>query len=265
MDLKPLGCYVSGGLIWFSPIINRIIRLTIPFLLAGALVGVIFWLYDDTTALQLGGLLLLYFLPPAGKETIIPAGIALGFPFQIICFSIVWIDIACCLFMIWNFELICKIPYLGNIIRYLIRRGELYLESHRWLEHLYFISLTLFVFFPLQGTGSVSGSIIGKILGLKSTEIFGAITIGSFFSSFLIGYSVYAIHEYLDVNIWYVLAGVLFIIIFIPVLMFGLHKTKTGSKIYNFVSGHLQQFRQYLKDSIMQIPGLSNLFERIFR
>ena len=61
MDIKPLGCYISGGLIWFSPVINRILRLTIPFLIAGALVGVLFWLYDDTTALQLGGLLLLYF------------------------------------------------------------------------------------------------------------------------------------------------------------------------------------------------------------
>jgi hypothetical protein len=53
MDLKPLGCTLSGGLIWFSPVVNRILRLTIPFLVAGALVGVIFWLYDDTTALQL--------------------------------------------------------------------------------------------------------------------------------------------------------------------------------------------------------------------
>ena len=235
MDIKPLGCYVSGGLIWFSPIINRIIRLTIPFLLAGALVGVIFWLYDDTTALQLGGLLLLYFIPPAGKETIIPAGIALGFPFQVICLSVVWVDIACCLFMIWNFELICNIPYLGNMIRYLIRKGELYLESHRWLEHLYFISLTLFVFFPLQGTGSVSGSVIGKILGLKSTEIFAAVTIGSFLSSFLIGYSVYALNEYLDVNAWYILAGILFIIIFVPVFMFGLFRTKNGHRIYKVI------------------------------
>jgi uncharacterized membrane protein len=247
MDIKPLGCYISGGLIWFSPVINRILRLTIPFLIAGALVGVLFWLYDDTTALQLGGLLLLYFIPPAGKESIIPAGIALGFPFQIMCLSIVWVDIACCLFMIWNFELICNVPYLGNVIRYLIRKGELYLTKHRWLEQLYFIGLTLFVFFPLQGTGSVSGSVIGKMLGLKSIEIFGAILIGSFLSSFLIGYSVYALQEYLDINIWYVLVVVMFVIIVIPILSYGFYKTKPGKKVCAFISGYVHQIRQTLK------------------
>ncbi|HOJ96474.1 MAG TPA: small multi-drug export protein [Methanospirillum sp.] len=241
MDLKPLGCTLSGGLIWFSPLINRILRLTIPFLVAGALIGVIFWLYDDTTALQLGGLLLLYFVPPAGKESIIPAGIALGFPFQVMCLSIVMVDIACCLFMIWNFELICNVPYLGNIIRYLIKKGELYLAQHRWLEQLYFIGLTLFVFFPLQGTGSVSGSIIGKMLGLKSIEIFAAITIGSLLSSFLIGYSVYALQEYFDMNVWYVLAGVICIIIVLPLLSYGIYKTRTGHRILRSISDSIHR------------------------
>ncbi|ABD40683.1 hypothetical protein Mhun_0933 [Methanospirillum hungatei JF-1] len=244
MDIKPLGCYISGGLIWFSPVINRVLRLTIPFLLTGVLIGVLFWLYDDTTALQLGGLLLLYFVPPAGKESIIPAGIALGFPFQIMCLSIFWVDIACCLFMIWNFELICNVPYLGNIIRYLIRKGELYLGKHRWLEQLYFIGLIFFVFFPLQGTGSVSGSVIGKMIGLKSIEIFAAIAIGSFLSSFLIGYSVYALHEYLDVNVWYVLIAVMFIIIILPLLSYGFYKTKTGSKVCSWISGCVHKCRQ---------------------
>ncbi|MCA1915814.1 small multi-drug export protein [Methanospirillum hungatei] len=247
MDIKPLGCYISGGLIWFSPVINRVLRLTIPFLLTGALIGVLFWLYDDTTALQLGGLLLLYFVPPAGKESIIPAGIALGFPFQIMCLSIVWVDIACCLFMIWNFELICNIPYLGNMIRYLIRKGELYLGKHRWLEQLYFIGLIFFVFFPLQGTGSVSGSVIGKMIGLKTIEIFAAIAIGSFLSSFLIGYSVYALHEYLDVNVWYVLAAVIFIIIVLPLLSYGFYKTKTGNMVCSWISGYVHKCRKSFK------------------
>ncbi len=243
MDLKPLGCSLSGGLIWFSPIINRILRLTIPFVLAGGLVLMLFWLYDDA-ALQLGGLLLLYFIPPAGKESIIPAGIALGFPFQVMCLSIVWVDVACCLFMIWNFELICNVPYLGTIIQYLIKKGEIYLAAHRWLERLYFIGLTFFVFFPLQGTGSVTGSIIGKMLGLKPIEIFGAVTIGSVLSSFLIGYSVYALHEYLDVNIWYVLILIIGVIIIIPIISYFFYKTKTGTALYRRVLEHIYVAKQ---------------------
>lgn len=243
IDTKPLGCYISGGLIWFSPVITRILRLTIPFILVGCLIGVIFWFYDDTTALQLGGLLLIYFIPPAGKETIIPAGIALGFPFQVMCLSIVSVDIACCLFMIWNFELICNVPYLGSLIQYLIRKGESFLSEHRWLERLYFIGLILFVFFPLQGTGSVSGSIIGKMLGLKSIEIFTAITIGTIFSSFLIGYSVYALQEYLDVNVWYILIAVMILLIGIPAVSYAIYQTKKGKSATNYLSNRISSFR----------------------
>lgn len=217
-------------------------------MLVGCLVGLLFWLYDATAALKLGGLLLLYFIPPAGKESIIPAGIALGFPFQIVSFSIVLVDIACCLFMVWNFELICNVPYLGNMIRYLIMKGEKYLNEHPWLDRLYFIGLIIFVFFPLQGTGSISGSIIGKVLALKSFEIIGAITIGSILSSFLIGYSVYALNEYLDINVWSILATIMIILVLIPVLSYGIHQTQTGKSIYAKISLWMHTFRSWLKN-----------------
>ncbi|NLV26662.1 MAG: small multi-drug export protein [Methanomicrobiales archaeon] len=227
IDLKPIGCYITGGLIWFSPFISRILRICVPFLLVICLIAILFTLYDNSSALELGGLLLLYFVPPAGKESIIPAAIALGFPFEVVCLSIVLVDIACCLFMIWNFELVCSIPYLGTLIQYLMKKGETQIRKHQWLERLYVVGLALFVFFPLQGTGSVSGSIIGKMLGLKSVEIFGSITIGSLLSSFLIGFSVYALNEYFDVNAWYIFGAVIILLIIIPVISFLLYRHRT--------------------------------------
>lgn len=215
--IKPLGCSIHGGEIWFSPLINRVIRISVPILLTCLLVSLLFWLYDDTTALQLGGLLLIYFIPPAGKESVIPAAIALGFPWEIICMCIVWVDMASSLFLIWNFDVICRVPYLGDVIRLMIRKGEGYLEKHKWLERLYFIGLISLVFFPLQGTGSTTGSIVGRILGLKSIEILAAIFIGSFLSSFIIGYSVYALNHYLEVSVWYILALVIALLVIIPV------------------------------------------------
>lgn len=217
-------------------------------MLVGCLVGLLFWLYDATAALKLGGLLLLYFIPPAGKESIIPAGIALGFPFQIVSFSVVLVDIACCLFMVWNFELICNVPYLGNVIRYLIMKSEIYLNEHRWLERLYFVGLIMFVFFPLQGTGSISGSIIGKMLGLKTIEIMGAITIGSVLSSFLIGYSVYALNEYLDINVWSILATIMITLVLIPVLLYGIYHTQAGRTICAKISTWMHIFLSLLKN-----------------
>jgi len=85
------------------------------------------------------------------------------------------------------------------------------------------------------------------MLGLKPVEIFAAITIGSLLSSFLIGYSVYALHEYFDINVWYVLGGVIFIIIALPLLSYAVYKTKTGHRILTGISDHIHRLSESIK------------------
>lgn len=218
--MKALACTISGSMVFFSPVINRILRLIIPFLLGTGLILILYSIYDYNTFLQIFGLILVYFIPPAGKESIIPAAIAMGIPWMTICISISIIDIISCLFMLWNFDILVLLPFVGQYIPRLMRRGSQTLAKHTWLERVYFIGLVFFVFVPLQGTGSVSGTILGKMAGMPPLEIFCAISLGATLHSFLIGLSAYALNKYLGLNLWYLVGFILGVILLISVVTF---------------------------------------------
>ncbi len=207
-------------MVFFSPVINRILRLIIPFLMGTGLILVLYSIYDYNTFLQIFGLILVYFIPPAGKESIIPAAIAMGIPLVTICVSISLIDIICCLFMLWNFDVLVFLPFVGKYIPGLMRKGSQTLAKHTWLERVCFIGLIFFVFLPLQGTGSISGTILGKMAGMPPLEIFCAISIGATLQSFLIGLSAYALNKYLGLNLWYLVAFILGILLLITIVSF---------------------------------------------
>ncbi|MFH0967599.1 MAG: small multi-drug export protein [Methanobacteriota archaeon] len=218
--MKALACTLSGGMVFFSPLINRILRLTIPFLMGTGLILLLYSIYDYNTFLQIFGLILVYFIPPAGKESIIPAAIAMGIPLITICISISFIDIISCLFMLWNFDVLVLLPFVGQYIPRLMRRGSQTLAKHTWLERVCFIGLIFFVFIPLQGTGSVSGTILGKMAGMPPLEIFLAISIGATLHSFFIGLSAYALNKYLGLNLWYLVVFILGVILLITIISF---------------------------------------------
>lgn len=215
--MKPLGCTLSGGLVFFSPVINRILRLTIPFLIGIGMLLFYYSIYDYNTFLEVTSLAFLYFIPPAGKESLIPAAIAMGVPWLTICATLTLIDIISCLFMLWNFEILVLIPFLGPKLIQFMRKGNDTLSKYAWLERLYLVGLALFVFLPLQGTGAVSGTVLGKMAGMPPLEIFCAISIGSALHSLVIGLSAYALNKYLGLNLWYLVVVILGIIVVISV------------------------------------------------
>ena len=158
-------------------------------------------------------LTIIYFFPPAGKETIIPAGLGLtsslgigvALPPFIWGLSIWILDIFTCLAIItnwWLLELIISfipaIPFIGVRIKkkpriyktkislkswyYSLHNKTQVLEVERYGKLLPF-ALFIFMFIPFQGTGAMSTTIIGTLLGLRRIETILTVIIGSFVSS----------------------------------------------------------------------------------
>ncbi len=172
--------------IYISPLADRLLMLCIPFLLVTAYIIFIFVYLPYEQFLLLGGVMLAYFVPPAGKESMIPIGIALGIPWYLVAVSIALLDALSGLFMAWNFDLALKIPVLGGWIEKFMHHGRMFVCERPWLEELYFAGLVIFVMVPLQGSGGVGGSIVGRILGMSKAEVVAAITLGAFIGSFAV-------------------------------------------------------------------------------
>jgi uncharacterized membrane protein len=150
---------------------------------------------------------LAYFIPPAGKETVILVGLSQGLPLLHWC-STLWIyDVLVCLAIMtnwWFLELFIRhIPpfaFIGirrkkpHVYKTIISLEVWYEKLQRKTREiemrnygkLLLIVLTFFMFIPFQGTGAMSTTIIGTTLGLRKRTIFFIVALGSFLSILLI-------------------------------------------------------------------------------
>jgi uncharacterized membrane protein len=167
---------------------ERLFRLSIPFLLGIPYLVILYFILPYDLWLILGGLLIAYIIPPAGKETVIPIGIAVGLPWWMMAISIALMDILTGIFMALNFDIALKIPGVGGWIRKFIAGGEEFFTKRPWLERFYFMGVVLFVMFPLQGSGGIGATLVGRMMGLSPGKVLLAISIGS-----IIGCTIIAI------------------------------------------------------------------------
>jgi len=173
MDLKWL--LFGDGVV--SPV-SLAPRLLLPVVFAFAFFFSTFLLIPAEQAWILGGLLIFYFIPPSGKESIIPVGIALGIPWWLMVVALALLDVLTGLFMLLNFGIALRLPYLGPWISRFIASGDEFMQKRPWLARWRVIGVAFFVFLPFQGTGGVGATVVGMMMGLKPWEILLAIGIG---------------------------------------------------------------------------------------
>ncbi len=130
-------------------------------------------------ALILGALMILYYIPPSGKESLIPVAIALGIPWWLIAISFALLDVLTCLFMILNTRLALRIPLLGPWISRFLASGEKFMEKRPWIAQWSVLGVAFFVFLPFQGTGGVGAALVGMMVGLRPSRILVAVALGA--------------------------------------------------------------------------------------
>jgi hypothetical protein len=158
-----------------------------------------------------------YFFPPLGKETIIPSGIAIGFDPILMAFSIAFVDIVVALFLLWNYDLAKKIPFVGKFILKVEDKGKNFEGKYNWIKPLRFIGIVLFVMVPFQGSGGLVGSIIGRLIGMKPWNTFFAISTGAIAGTLMIAVFFKAFLIFADINtkFTFLLLGIIAFIIIV--------------------------------------------------
>jgi uncharacterized membrane protein len=160
-----------------------------PFLTIIFYFAFIFDYLPSDSSGKYGGLVLAYFFPPAGKESVIPLMLtenSLGpaLPAWIAVSTIILIDALSSTVLSyswWFAEIIIKhIPLLDRGYNALQKKAEKYKK-----KRLLTISLLLFMMIPFQGTGGISTTIVARLLGVKAKKTVMIVIIGSAITTIL--------------------------------------------------------------------------------
>jgi hypothetical protein len=96
-------------------------------------------------------------------------------------FAIVtYLDLMTALVLAFHIGFLFKVPYVGPRIAALVTDGHFILDAQPWMRSATFVGLIAFVGFPLAATGSIGGSIFGRLLGMTRVATFFGIMIGTF-------------------------------------------------------------------------------------
>jgi uncharacterized membrane protein len=216
---------------WFTPgdqkysPVSFFGRLLLPGAIAFAFFLVCFLVIPSHSAMILGGLMILYYIPPAGKESIIPLGIALGIPWWLMAIALALLDVLTGLFMILNFGIALRLPYLGPWISRFIASGNDFMQERPWLARWRTLGVAFFVFLPFQGTGGVGATIVGMMVGLSPEMILLAIALGGSAECLMFALSSELIWNLIITNV-YLGVGVAGLVILAALLTFLLFRRR---------------------------------------
>lgn len=132
---------------------------------------------------------------------------------------VLYMDTMVALLLSCHIGVFFRLPFLGDRLRMLAEDGHFILHSHPWMRRATFAGIVIFVTFPLAATGSVGGSIFGRLLGMSRLATFTGAFCGSLIGCGAMYFGAALINTYLDRdNPWLVAGGVAFVVALVLVL-----------------------------------------------
>ena len=92
---------------------------------------------------------------------------------------VTYLDFIVALFVTFHMGVLFRIPKVGPRLAMLVWDGKFFMDSAPWIKRMAFAGLVGFVIFPSSTTGSIGGSIFGRVLGLSRWATIGGVLLGS--------------------------------------------------------------------------------------
>jgi len=120
-----------------------------------------------------------YMFNPFGTVIGVPTAFKLGLNKYIAFSFMLFLDALASMFIIWNLDFVKVLPLIGRFVNYVIDRTESMLKKKPWIRKVAFVGVFTFVLMPFYMTGSILGSLIGRLISLEPYKIWIAVMLGS--------------------------------------------------------------------------------------
>ncbi|MEZ6127216.1 MAG: hypothetical protein R3C59_00875 [Planctomycetaceae bacterium] len=92
----------------------------------------------------------------------------------VLCMDTIWAIV-----LTWHAGALLHVPWIGPRLKSAVQEGNLLIRSNRWMRNLTVAVVLVFVTLPISSTGSIGGSLLGRLLGLSRLTTFVVVLIGS--------------------------------------------------------------------------------------
>ena len=121
-----------------------------------------------------------------------------------------WVNAASGFWYAYNLDLLERLPRIGPALRRMRRDAVITLKQRPWIRRLSTVGIGMFVVSPLPGSGSLGGSLMGRLIGVSRFATFVTVA----FAGVVVGvaYALFAeqLRDLIADKPWYVnLAGAL--------------------------------------------------------
>lgn len=117
-------------------------------------------------------------------------------PPQQLALMVLYMDLMVATLLTCHLGFLFRLPWLGWRLRELVNDGRFILDLHPWIRKVTFLGVVAFVTFPLAATGSVGGSIFGRLLGMTRLATFIGVALGSMIGCGIMYAGAEIINEY---------------------------------------------------------------------
>ncbi len=192
---------------------QRFFKFGFPVLLWMSSFAVAHMLMNPDAADRWFTLSVMYLVPPLGKESIIPMGMADGYAPMTMAFTVAFVDLWVAMLISWNYWYITKIPKVGPQFKKAEDKGAKTMAKIPVMGKGAWFGIVLLSLIPAVGAGGFFGSIVGKLVGMKPGSVISAVFVGSFLSGLIYAYAAKAIYEAFRTYPWLSAGIAIFIIL----------------------------------------------------
>lgn len=152
-----------------------------------------------------------------------------------------YIDVMTALTLAFHIGFLFRLPFIGPRVAALVTDGHFILDAQPWMRRATFLGLIAFVGFPLAATGSVGGSIFGRLLGLSRPATFAGICIGSIIGNGLMYWFADLIDPWVDKGSFVIRFGGLAAIVLIVIILERRYRTLRDRFASTTAEGHSEE------------------------
>jgi hypothetical protein len=171
---------------------DSVVRFAIPFVLAGAVAAGIYLAGPSIYERSAAEVAVFFGAVGTGAVTAIITGVALGLHPLYAALLVAFMESDMSLFISLNFNIILDIPVIGNVVKKYMEKARRIIQMRRFVEGMELVAIYTIMFIPFYGTGAITMTLVGKILGLDWRKVWLTVTLASLTRSLLVAYLTYA-------------------------------------------------------------------------